>query len=861
MCFFFYIHISHNVVWAGGGTFPQGPNVKVLKDNFIFKNTRTKIMTGDSDNPTVVAKEGDEGTLYIQDGTGAWYRKTDTGSSLNWQVAIFGAPGAGTDECVPRWDGTGVPLLQDSLFCVTDLGVGTGLTQLDVDNLRLDGNTLSSIDVNGNVVLDPNGTGIVSTQSNLTVNGNITVDGDIDVPAAQSLNIGATVGANNITIGAATTETIIAGDLTVNGTTTTVNSTTLNVDAAVINVNVDGTQAAADLNDAGVVVTMTDATNAALSYNSALTSRFMIGEVGSQIEVADVSSSQTFLNKELSNTAAINANLALDISTTTKSSKPCPEMTQAQRDALTAVTAGCIFNTTSGKPEFYNGSNWKTTQGIDLWATAVSYEINDVVIESDKIYRALTNHISGVFATDLGNNEWIEVSDDLNREVTSTDNAIVRWDGTSGDDVQNSTVVVSDTGSFTGVANLNLTGDIIHPNTSSDTMTIRPSTVDGSDDSNILISGGGNAGPTRGARVDIRGNESVGAGDLLLSSGDAAGSSLLFDSGGTQTGEVDSAGKWTIGESGGTETHDINGDLTISTLTQNSVLFAGASGLISEDNANFNWNDGTDVLSILGQFNVDNLRFDGNTISATNANGGITLTPNGTGDTNVSAGDLTVDVGSLGVGGAPNSNAKLDVVSTTQGGRPAPVMTEAQRDLIASPTAGLQVFNDDDDKINVYTGAVWEELASQTGNSVFVYAYSNDGKSIPNSTDTVVIYEVEDADTDAAYNNATGIFTVPVGEGGFYSAQCDSHFTTFDTTAATTIATMCLINSGGQNICHTTEAVTTSVDIFTQVKTTGVFELSAGDTLNCRLFQNSGVAQPLVANAIYNTFIVKKVNP
>lgn len=47
-----------------------------------------------------------------------------------------------------------------------------GLTQLDVDNLRLDGNTLSSTDSNGNIVLDTNGTGVVVIDD-LTFTSNI----------------------------------------------------------------------------------------------------------------------------------------------------------------------------------------------------------------------------------------------------------------------------------------------------------------------------------------------------------------------------------------------------------------------------------------------------------------------------------------------------------------------------------------------------------------------------------------------------------------------------------------------------------------------------------------------------------------
>ena len=41
----------------------------------------------------------------------------------------------------------------------------SGVAQLNVDNLRLDGNTISSTNSNGNIVLDPNGTGVISASS------------------------------------------------------------------------------------------------------------------------------------------------------------------------------------------------------------------------------------------------------------------------------------------------------------------------------------------------------------------------------------------------------------------------------------------------------------------------------------------------------------------------------------------------------------------------------------------------------------------------------------------------------------------------------------------------------------------------
>lgn len=162
---FFWLLVMLMLVWggyeatAGTGAIPKGPDVLLLKPNLLFKGGDTKIMTNDPDDPKVVAKDAELGSAYIEDDTGFWFRKEDNGSSTNWINFLFAS--LGTDECVPRWDGTAVPLLQDSLFCITDLGYGTGLTGLDVDNLTLDGNTLSSSDANGPINLTPNGTGEV----------------------------------------------------------------------------------------------------------------------------------------------------------------------------------------------------------------------------------------------------------------------------------------------------------------------------------------------------------------------------------------------------------------------------------------------------------------------------------------------------------------------------------------------------------------------------------------------------------------------------------------------------------------------------------------------------------------------------
>lgn len=65
--------------------------------------------------------------------------------------------------------------------------------------------------------------------------------------------------------------------------------------------------------------------------------------------------------------------------------------------------------------------------------------------------------------------------------------------------------------------------------------------------------------------------------------------------------------------------------------------------------------------------------------------------------------------GDVGVGGAPNAAARLDVSSTTSGFLP-PRMTGAQRDLIATPPDGLMLYNTTTNKLQVRAAGSWVDL-------------------------------------------------------------------------------------------------------------------------------------------------------
>jgi len=67
--------------------------------------------------------------------------------------------------------------------------------------------------------------------------------------------------------------------------------------------------------------------------------------------------------------------------------------------------------------------------------------------------------------------------------------------------------------------------------------------------------------------------------------------------------------------------------------------------------------------------------------------------------------------GATHIGSATNANASaiLELTSTTRG-LLLPRMTSAERDLIASPVAGLVVYNTTDNKISWYNGTAWANL-------------------------------------------------------------------------------------------------------------------------------------------------------
>jgi hypothetical protein len=263
--------------------------------------------------------------------------------------------------------------------------------------------------------------------------------------------------------------------------------------------------------------------------------------------------------------------------------------------------------------------------------------------------------------------------------ASSTDNAVARFDGTTGKIIQNSAVTIADDGAT-----------VIAANSASD-----------------------------GLRIT-----QIGAGNALVVEDSANPDASPF--------VVDASGKVGIGSSpnslaaltigrtitGGTTAY---GQLTSSTIqsdvTVNSVSFISnistqataftAANVRHFQAANVTIGAGSAVTTQVG-FNTgalsgatNNYGFQGGVAAAANS---YNLYMSGTADNFLQ--------GSLGIGSSSiNASALLDVQSTTKGVR-MPNMTTVQKNAIASPAAGLMIFDTTLAKLCVYSGAAWQTITS-----------------------------------------------------------------------------------------------------------------------------------------------------
>lgn len=137
----------------------------------------------------------------------------------------------------------------------------------------------------GNLDGEPDVSGKVDGAASSTDNAVARFDG---VTGKVIQNSGVTIDDSN--------NVIVPGNLTINGTTTFINTTNLNITDKNITVNNSGSDASAE--GAGITVDRVS-TDGSIAFDSSLASKWKAGLVGSEVQLADVSSTQTLTNKSI----------------------------------------------------------------------------------------------------------------------------------------------------------------------------------------------------------------------------------------------------------------------------------------------------------------------------------------------------------------------------------------------------------------------------------------------------------------------------------------------------------------------------------------------------------------------------------
>ena len=169
--------------------------------NFVAGDLTIATTEGDSSATNIAAGSAQYATLYVSSlavnstitapASNRAYRVVNADSTYTLTVKATGQTGVtfpiGTSGTVV-FNGTDYVLL------------GTFATVFNVDNLRLDGNTLSSTDTNGNIVIAPNGTGDVQLDADTVRLGDSNANATLTTNGTGDLILNTNAGSNSSSI-------------------------------------------------------------------------------------------------------------------------------------------------------------------------------------------------------------------------------------------------------------------------------------------------------------------------------------------------------------------------------------------------------------------------------------------------------------------------------------------------------------------------------------------------------------------------------------------------------------------------------------------------------------------------------------
>jgi len=152
------------------------------------QNISTTLTIADDSSTTVDISLGSD-TLKIAGGTGI----TSSISGDTISISTSSIPNASLQNSSVTIGSTSISLGATS----TTLA---GITQLDIDNVRIDGNTISSTDTDGNITLTPNGSGDINLSADTVKIGDSNTNATITTNGTGNLVLSTNEGTNSGTI-------------------------------------------------------------------------------------------------------------------------------------------------------------------------------------------------------------------------------------------------------------------------------------------------------------------------------------------------------------------------------------------------------------------------------------------------------------------------------------------------------------------------------------------------------------------------------------------------------------------------------------------------------------------------------------
>jgi hypothetical protein len=150
-------------------------------------NRSYRIINADSTYNLTIKASGQAGITFLPGQTGV---VAFTGT--DYEVVGVVNAASSTDNAVPKFDGTTGQIIQNTGVTIDGSNVMGGITQLNVDNLRLDGNAITSTNTDGNIDLTPNGTGEVNISKvdidSGTIDGTVIGGSTADAGSFTTLN-------------------------------------------------------------------------------------------------------------------------------------------------------------------------------------------------------------------------------------------------------------------------------------------------------------------------------------------------------------------------------------------------------------------------------------------------------------------------------------------------------------------------------------------------------------------------------------------------------------------------------------------------------------------------------------------------